>query len=46
MVLPKIKNLFNDNMSMEDEGISSKIVDTDKGKTNKSYNLKPTDCIF
>lgn len=32
MVLPKIKNLFNDNMSMEDEGMSSKIVDTDKGE--------------
>lgn len=45
MLLPKIKNLFNDNMntSMEDEGMSSKIVATDKGKINTFAIIqKPT----
>lgn len=49
MVLPKIKNLFNDNMntSMEDEGISSKIVETDKGKINTFVKMKkPTENII
>lgn len=49
MVLPKIKNLFNDNMntSMEDEGMSSKIVETDKGKINTFAKMKkPTKNII
>lgn len=49
MVLPKIKNLFNDNMntSMEDEGMSSKIVETDKGKINTFAKMKkPTENII
>ncbi|XP_030081617.1 uncharacterized protein LOC115483698 [Drosophila hydei] len=35
LVLPKLKHMFSDNMSMEDEGINSKHVETDKEKLQK-----------
>ncbi|KAH8385053.1 hypothetical protein KR093_010810, partial [Drosophila rubida] len=39
LVLPKLKNLFGDNTSVEDEGMNSKNVETDKGKCAKPQNL-------
>ncbi|KAH8292670.1 hypothetical protein KR044_013029, partial [Drosophila immigrans] len=33
LVLPKLKNLFSDNTSIDDEGMYSKNVETDKGKS-------------
>lgn len=45
LVLPKLKHIFSDSMTIEDEGMNSKHVETDKGNV-VNYNFGETLIFF